>query len=334
MKVNREGGKCMGQQDLYQSDFYEDKSRFADVFNGALFGGKEIMKPGELEEEDSVMVSIRKKHNLKKVICDKIRRWKGRYVSIMVLENQSYVDYRMVLRVMESEVIGYDKQRTAKYQEQQRENVKFNSDEYLSGMKKGQKYIPIIILVLYVGKNKLWDGAKSLYEMLELDEEIKPFVNDFKLNLFDYHNYKDFSMFKTENRLLFEMLANAKDKKKMLNILKKLTHAEEVDEVSAKAILGILNVRINLTKIVKKDKNGKEVYDMCKAFEDYKEEGRQIGLKQGRREGKKEGKKEGELMALKTVIKNLMKKQKMSFEEAVELLGISKSKQEGLKTLI
>lgn len=189
-------------------------------------------------------------------------------------------------------------------------------------MKKGQKYIPIITLVLYMGKNKLWDGAKSLYEMLELDEEIKPFVNDFKLNLFDYHNYKDFSMFKTENRLLFEMLANAKDKKKMLNVLQKRTHAGEVDEVSAKAILGILNIRINLTKIVKKDKNGKEVHDMCKAFEDYKEEGR------------REGKREGELMALKTVIKNLMKKQKMSFEEAVELIGISQSKQQKLRTLI
>ena len=133
----------MGQQDLYQSDFYEDKNRFADVFNGVLFGGKEIMKPEELENEDSVIVGLKKKKNLKKVICDKIRRWKGRYVSIMVLENQSYVDYRMVFRVMESEVIGYDKQRKEKYMEDRRQNLKFNSDEYLSGMKKGQKYIPI-----------------------------------------------------------------------------------------------------------------------------------------------------------------------------------------------
>ena len=267
----------MGQMDLYQSDFYEDKTRFADVFNGVLFGGKEIMKPEDLENEDSVMVGMKRKKNLKKVICDKIRKWKGRYVSILVLENQSYVDYRMVFRVMESEVIGYEKQRKEIYLEQQRRNVKFNSHEYLSGMKKGQKYIPIITLVLYVGKNKFWDGARSLYEMLELDEEIKPFVNDFKINLFDYHNYKDFSMFRTENRLLFEMLSNAKNKKKMLEVLRRHTHSGEVDEVSAKAILGILNVKIDLAKIVKKDGTGREVYDMCKAFEDYKEDGRQKG---------------------------------------------------------
>ena len=304
----------MGQMDLYQSDFYEDKSRFADVFNGVIFGGKEIMKPEELENEDSVMVGVKRKGNLKKVICDKIRRWKGRYVSIMVLENQSYVDYRMVLRVMESEVIGYDKQRKEKYLEQRRGNVKFNSDEYLSRMKKEQKYIPIITLVLYMGKNKLWDGSRSLYEMLELDEEVKPFVNDYKINLFDYHDYKDFSMFKTENRLLFEMLANAKDKKKMLSVLKRHSHSGKVDAVSAQAILGILNVRIDLAKILKKDENGREVYDMCQAFEDYK--------------------KEGELMALKKVVKNLMKNQKISFEEAVKILGISPSNQKQLQKLI
>ena len=77
----------MGQKDLYQSDFYEDKGRFADVFNGVLFEGKEIMRPEELETEDSVIVSIRNKKTEKKIIADKIRKWRGQYVSIMVLEN-------------------------------------------------------------------------------------------------------------------------------------------------------------------------------------------------------------------------------------------------------
>ena len=48
----------MGQQDLYQSDFYDDKNRFADIFNGVLFDGKEVMKPEELETKDSVMVGV------------------------------------------------------------------------------------------------------------------------------------------------------------------------------------------------------------------------------------------------------------------------------------
>lgn len=126
----------MGQEDLYQSDFYEDKKRFSDVFNGILFYGKDIMKPEELEAEDSVMVSIRGTKKGKKIICDKIRRWKGRYVSLLILESQSYVDYRMILRVMEAEVMGYDKQRKEAYQLRRSNKEKFDRHEYLSRMKR------------------------------------------------------------------------------------------------------------------------------------------------------------------------------------------------------
>ena len=308
----------MGQQDLYQSDFYEDKERFADVFNGVLFSGREVMKPEELEAEDSVLVSIRGRKSGKKVICDKIRKWKGRYVSVMVLENQSYVDYRMVLRVMESEVIGYDKQRKETYSLKRCNKVKYDKHEYLSRMKKGQKFIPIITLVLYIGKDRIWDGEKSLYGILDLDDELKPFVNDFKLNLFDYHEYKNFDMFKTANRFLFEALSCGKDLKKMRRVLKENLSYKELDVYTAKAIAGILKLKINLDEVARTNEEGEVVYDMCKAFDDYKEEGR----------------REGELkMALKNV-KNLMKKKKLNFEEAVDLLGITKRMQKELMNLI
>ena len=316
----------MGQKDLWQSDFYEDRNRFADVFNGVLFGGSEVMKPEELETEDSVMVRLHGEDAGKKVICDKIRKWKGRYVSLMVLENQSYVDYRMVLRVMEAEVIGYDGQRQEANRRNREAGIKLTGDEYPSGMKKGQKLIPIITLVLYMGKNKLWDGARSLYEMLEMEDELKPFVNDFKLNLFDYHDYENFEMFKTENRLLFEMLACGKDEKRMERILQKNPAYETLDIDSVRAIKGILKLKIDLDAIKVKNEEGREVYNMCKAFDDHKEAGR----REGRREGKLKGEQE---MALK-LVKNLMKTQKVSFDIAVKMLGISKNRQKELRPLI
>ena len=61
---------------------------------------------------------------------------------------------------------------------------------------------------------------------------------------------------------------------------------------------------------------------MCKAFDDYK--------KEGKREGKREGMQE---MAIE-MIRNLMKNQKVSFEVAAEMTGISKGKQKQLKSLI
>ena len=282
-----------------------------------LFDGKEIMKPEELEVEDSVMVSFRSEDSGKKVICDKIRKWKGRYVSVMVLENQTYVDYRMVLRVMEAEVMGYDKQRKEVNRKNHEAGIKLSGNEYPSGMRKGQKLIPMITLVLYLGK-KSWDGARSLYEMLELDDELKPFVNNFKLNLFDYHEWKEFSRFKTENRLLFEALSYSGDKKKMQHILQANLDYRRLDMESAKAIKGLLKLKTDLNTIKTKDEEGKAVYNMCKAFDDHKEEGR----------------REGEIQTLKTVIKNLMNNQKITFEAASEMLGISKKKQKKLRTLI
>ena len=107
-------------------------------------------------------------------------------------------------------------------------------------MKKEWRFEPIITLVIYLGKEGEWDGAKSLYELVEPDESLYPYVNNYRLNLYDYHEYEDFSIFKTENRVLFEILS----------------HQADVEEI----------------KTTKED--GREVYDLCKAFEDYKAEGR------------------------------------------------------------
>ncbi len=43
----------MGRKDEYQLDYLDDNRRFADQINGALFGGKQIVRPEELETEDS-----------------------------------------------------------------------------------------------------------------------------------------------------------------------------------------------------------------------------------------------------------------------------------------
>ena len=100
----------------------------------------------------------------------------------------------------------------------------------------------------------------------------------------------------------------------MRRILKENLNYKELDEPTVKAIAGILKLKVNLGKIAKVNEEGKVVYDMCQAFEDYKEEGR----------------REGELLALKIAIKNLMRNQKVTFETAAEMLGVSKSKQKKL----
>ena len=315
----------MGKKDLYQSDFYENHKRFSDVFNGVLFGGQEVMKPEELEEADSVMVSLAKDDGRKKVICDKVRKWKGKYVSIMVLENQSYVDYQMVLRAMRTELLGYERQQRKAFEEAKTRGIQFDGHEYLSRMKREQKFIPVITLVLYMGTAGRWDGARSLHELLELEDGLKPFVSNYKLNLYDYHEHQDFSIFKTENRALFETLSCANDESRMEEALKR--HPDwysALDEESAKAIFGITGIRINLETIREVTEKGKEVFNVCKAFDDHMERGRREGKKEGRAEGRKEGRIEGKKEAVKSLMRNLS----VSLEQAMELLGISEEERD------
>lgn len=141
-------------------------------------------------------------------------------------------------------------------------------------MRKEEKYIPVIPLLLYLGTEQEWDGAKSLYEILEIKDELKPFVTDHKLNLFDYHEYKDFSIFKTENRIIFELLSCAKDKIKMEKVIKENQYM--LDKETAKAILGMLGIKVNLNKIMVKTEKGVR-FSMCKAIDDLKESGRREG---------------------------------------------------------
>ena len=42
----------MGKRDDYQYDYLDNCERFADQVNGALFGGRQVVKPDELEPAD------------------------------------------------------------------------------------------------------------------------------------------------------------------------------------------------------------------------------------------------------------------------------------------
>ena len=275
----------MGEKDLWQSDYFDDKKRFADMFNGSLFQGNQVIHPKELEEADSKLVHHENNGEAVSVIRDKVYKWKGQHISICVLENQSYIDYRMVFRIMLEEAVSYIKQQKRLFKIRQEEGHKFENHEFLSQMIKDEKFIPVVTLVLYLGKEP-WNGARNLYDMLEIENELKPFVTNHKLNLFDYHDYSDFSRFQTENRYLFELVANANDKNKMSEIIEKNMDAYILDRESIKAIFGILGIKEDINKYKKKTEEGVK-YILCKAWDDHRESGRMEGERTGRLEGER-----------------------------------------------
>lgn len=114
----------MGQKDYAQNGYFNDKVRFADVCNGILFQGKQLFKPEDLQElNPDIVYRDNDQQKLRKMIPDKMCMWKGIYVSVLTLENQSLVDYGMVFRAMKTEAISYDKQFKALEREYQRQGL-------------------------------------------------------------------------------------------------------------------------------------------------------------------------------------------------------------------
>ena len=91
----------------------------------------------------------------------------------------------------------------------------------------------------------------------------------------------DFTGFRTSIRLLFEVLQNAYDKDKMQEVLQNDEKFSKVDRETVEAI--------NLFAGTDIDIDGKEeVIDMCKAWEEQKNEGRELGREEGRELGERQ----------------------------------------------
>lgn len=261
-------------------------------FNAVLFDGKEIIKADELEDIDTEESSILEHKDYAESIGAardnvKIRKKSTIYnveLVILGMEGQERIHYAMPMRVM-----GYD---YGTYKKQYDDNAKkyknangMSRDEYMSKMKKMDKFIPVITIVVYYGENP-WDGALSLHEMLNIPKEVEPFVNDYKMHLIEarknnlkLHNINNIDLFN-----LLEILLN-KDEKLKETKEKAIQYASEhdVDKSVIMTVAGAANCKMDYDMIA-----GKGSVDMCTVFEETRFEGRLEGRLEGKLEGRAE----------------------------------------------
>ena len=175
--------------DIIVKNYWRNKEQFADFFNAVLFDGKQVIKPKELEDLDTEESSVLEHKEYAESIgasrdTVKIRKKSTVYgveFVILGMEGQEHIHYAMPMRVMGYDYAAYQKQyvdNAAKYKTAK----SLTEEEYLSKMKKDDRLIPVITVVVYYGE-KPWDGAVSLHGMLHISEEMKPFVNDYRMHL-------------------------------------------------------------------------------------------------------------------------------------------------------
>lgn len=155
----------MGDKDKTAKTLESYNSVFADIVNGFLFDGRQVINENDL-------VSADKESQFKtggRIISqerDVSKFWMNLNIRIALIgcENQSYPDRLMSLRI-----IGYD---GSEYKRQY--------NEIISGESKDRKCYPVITLVIYFGKQD-WNYGTDLYSCMDIPEELEPFVNNYKL---------------------------------------------------------------------------------------------------------------------------------------------------------
>lgn len=199
----------MAEKDITEKNLEALNDVFADIVNVLLFKGEQVINEKDLEADTtkSMFKADGKIHEQER---DVSKFWKNGEIRISILgiENQTAQDSDMPLRV-----ISYD---GASYKQQ------------LLDTNQKKRY-PVATLVLYFGTEEKWSKAKHLYDCFEVPEKLKPFVNDYKINVFNiaFLSPKTIAMFKSDFKIIAEYFRAKRLNQKYKGSKEKLKHANE-----------------------------------------------------------------------------------------------------------
>ena len=255
------------EKDRAAKNFFSDPKIFSEFVNLSLFNGEERIKAEDLREIDPVNSTVFTKNKSLEVLVDNlydstVKESDENVYAIIGLESQAYSDKHMVIRAGIASLLIYDNQ--------------------IATIKEGEKLKPVYIIVFNMLDRK-WSNATDLRKLLS-KEAIKvfgyPLVNA-GYYVLDPHELKGEKLNKISKplKLVLNIIKNQGDKKELLSYINSEEAFKDLDYRTAKLLETIMKVDIP-------NDGG---YNMCKAIEDIKNDGKLEGLLEGKREGLREG---------------------------------------------
>lgn len=275
----------MGKHDVPINIWLSDKERFADLYNGAVCDGEAFFQAEDLTQLDTKQNLTLRDQNNKDIHIQRFRditmqATDGTRLILLACENQDKIHYAMPVREMLYDSLDYIEQMKNISKKNRAEKSYHNSAEFLSGFTKSDRLSPIIPLVFYYGDEE-WNTNQDLHSLLDLSSEtverFKEYIPNYKINLIDARELAEKNCLHTDLQQILGMLKYKKDKANLLNYIhENQTFFENLDEDSyyaAKAFLG--------TDIQFKNPDHKGgTFDMCKALDDFYQDGVNEGVMQ------------------------------------------------------
>ncbi len=288
----------MAEKDLTEKILEDCPDVFADIFNALVFNGRQEIKENELA--DGAVHSQYRAHDSKmhELERDVAKRWvRGNaLLAILGAENQSQPE-----RLMATRAIGYDgasyRAQALRIDAEKRKLKKLHRErkitdaEYAERRKAiGRQIAPVVTIVLYFGTERRWTAPKSLKGLLEIPDGLEPFVNDYRLHVFEVAWLSEEQISRMSSD--FQVVARFfRDKRLGTNsVSEDETRIRHVDEVLK--LLSAFTGDARYEEIMKSE-DYEEVESMCEIMDRAVNKGKAIGRKEGWKKGRKEGRKEG-----------------------------------------
>ena len=252
----------MQEKDITQKMLEQFNDVFSDIVNVLLFDGKDVVDENSLIDTPtkSMMKIDGKVHSQDR---DVAKYWQNSRINIALFgfENQTAPDKLMPLRVISYDGIEYGRQTKKRY----RYKTKY----------------PVITLVLYLGYKKRWNYPISILDIVEVDDRLKPFVNDYRINLFEiaYLDEEKITLFKSDFKILVDYLHQIRTNNSYNPKDYIIKHIDE--------LLTLMSVMTGDKRFEDSinEANEKEARYMCEVLDIIENRGIEKGLEQGRQEG-------------------------------------------------
>lgn len=276
----------MKEKDLAERhlEVYEDV--FADIVNVLLFKGINIVKGKELETAvtQSTYKASGKLRGQERDVAKYINS-ANIHVAFLGIENQTDVDRDMPLRIMSYDGAAY---RAQLLREEQR--IRY----------------PVITLVLYFGYERRWNKPVNLLECLDIPQELLPYVNDYRINVFEiaYLSEEQISMFQSDFRVIADYFLQMRKNNDYIPSSIPMQHVYETME-----LLSVLTKDQRFVRACEEEQEGGMT--MCEVLDRVETR----GFKKGERRGKKAGRYE--------MLKELVSDGVISLAEAAKRINMS-----------
>ena len=274
----------MGKKDITEKLLAAYNDVFADIVNVLLFNGKRLIQEDDLETE-SARNTYKFASDIHEQERDVAKFWKNNHVRIALygLENQTKPDDDMPLRIL-----SYD---GASYRGQLIPPKKKGKTLPKKSEEKPPRY-PVVTLILYFGE-KHWTQPRSLLERLSVPEELKPYVSDYRINVFEIAWLSDeqVQMFQSDFKFVADYFVQVRKNKDYIPSKETITHVHEVLQLMA----ALTNDR-RFEDIQNETEKG-ERQTMCEILDRVEARGISIGEARGIKLGETRGIKLGEARA-------------------------------------